>query len=97
MSTDIQAVTQPKVVQGKKEYRGNQLADALQGTYEERMKEEKTILVKMVPGDRPSVSFTGFWNGRFIRAAMDSVAKAYRLRKYAPTRPRVAERSKSDV
>lgn len=42
---------------------------------------EKTVLVKMIPGKRPDVTFTGFWTGNYVRSAMDSIAKAYRLRR----------------
>ena len=67
------------------ELKGRDLSQGLQGTYEQRMQEEKTILLKMVPGKKPNVMFTGFWNGHFIKAAMDSIAKAYRLARYRPT------------
>ena len=66
---------------------GRQLADALMGSYKERMEEEKTIFLVFKPGERPSVNFTGFWSGKFIRAAMDSIAKAYRMAKSRPSRP----------
>ena len=39
---------------------------------EEKVEEEKTILVKMTPGQRPEVFFSGFWNGKLIKAAMNS-------------------------
>lgn len=62
------------------------LAPQLQGSYEDRMNETKTILVTMLPGTRPTVVFTGWWNGRLVRAAQDSMSRAYRLRRYKPTR-----------
>ena len=64
------------------------LQDQLSGTPKQRMEEEKTLFLSMVPGRRPKVVFTGFWNGRYIRAAMDSVAKAYRLRRHHITKPK---------
>ena len=73
---------------------GRALSDALQGDAKERMEEEKTIMLRMTAGSRPEVTFTGFWNGRFIRAAMDSVAKAYRLRRFRPTQVRRPEQGR---
>ena len=83
------------------ELKGRDLSQGLQGTYEQRMQEEKTILLKMVPGKKPTVVFTGFWNGHFIKAAMDSVARAYRLAKWRPTmrrenKPQTPEMVKQD-
>lgn len=63
------------------------LSPALQGSYKERMEEEKTIILKYTPGKRPDVFFTGFWNGTFIKAAMGSISRAYRLRRRDTTRP----------
>ena len=40
---------------------------------------EKTLLIEISPGKRPEVTFTGAWSGKYIKAAMDSVAKAYRI------------------
>ena len=71
------------------------LSKGLEGSVRERLEtEEKTILVKMTPGQRPEVTFTGFWNAKFIRAAMNSLSKQYRLRKFRPSHPehRVEER-----
>jgi len=63
------------------------LASALSGTPQERMEEEKTIFLKYTPGKRPEVTFTGFWSGKFIKAAMDSISRSYRLRRRDITRP----------
>ena len=83
------------------------LSSALSGTYQERLEEEKTIILIYKPGQRPEVTFTGFWNGRFIRAAQDSIARAYRLRRRHQTRkqpieadtknPKVGEGGKGDA
>ena len=70
---------------------GAELSEGLQGTYKERMEEEKSIVLTMVPGQRPAVVFTGFWNFKFIKAAMNSIARNYRLRRYKPIRQGVAE------
>lgn len=56
------------------------IAGALQGSLIERDKEIKTLVIKMIPGKRPEVLFSGFWNGRILRAAISSISKAYRTR-----------------
>jgi len=40
---------------------------------------EKSLTIIIYPGRRPEVVFTGTWTGRYISAAMDSIAKAYRI------------------
>jgi hypothetical protein len=45
----------------------------------ERVEEEKKIVLRMLPGKKPEIVFSGFWSGKYIKAAMDSIAKAYRL------------------
>lgn len=64
---------------------GRELSDGLLGNEKERMTEEKTMLLKLVPGQRPIIIFTGFWNGKFIKAAMNGIARAYRKRRIKPT------------
>jgi hypothetical protein len=51
---------------------------------------EKTILLKMVPGKRPEVVFTGFWTGKYIAAATNSIAKAYRVARRNIIKPRMS-------
>ena len=63
---------------------GRELSDGLMGNPVERMTEEKTMLLKLIPGQRPMVIFTGFWNGKFIKAAMNGIARAYRKRRFKP-------------
>ncbi len=46
-----------------------------------KIEEEKTLTLKLIPGKKPEVMFTGFWTGKFINAAMNSIAKAYRTRR----------------
>ena len=58
------------------EAKGKKLSNALQGSDDMRKEEEKTILVSIKQGFRPEVVFTGFWSGKFIKGAMDSIAKA---------------------
>jgi hypothetical protein len=40
---------------------------------------EKSLTLKIIPGQRPEVTFTGTWTGKYIKAAMDSIAKCYRI------------------
>lgn len=54
---------------------------ALAGSEEQVKVEEKTIVLRMTPGNRPEVMFTGFWTGKYLRAALDSISKAFRLRR----------------
>ena len=55
---------------------------------------EKTLTLRIIPGQRPSVVFSGFWTGKYIKAAMDSIAKAYRLtrRRVLPSTLEVMEK-----
>ena len=46
-----------------------------------KMEEEKTLSIRLIPGKKPEVTFTGLWSGKFINAAMNSIAKAYRMRR----------------
>lgn len=49
---------------------------------------KRELTITMIDGQRPVVIFNGFWNGKFIKAAMDSISKAYRLRARDIVRPR---------
>ncbi len=69
------------------ESKGKELAEALQEDLKERLEGERTIMLTMTMGQRPEVTFTGFWSGKFIRAAMDSIARAYRLQRHSVSRP----------
>jgi hypothetical protein len=40
---------------------------------------EKSLTLTISPGKRPVVIFTGMWTGKYIKAAMDSIAKCYRV------------------
>lgn len=53
---------------------------ALQGTPKQRMEEEKSVVIRIIPGQRPQVEFGGFWTGKYIQAAQNALAKAYRTR-----------------
>jgi len=69
------------------EAKGRELSEALQEKTDERINGDKTIFLKMTVGKRPDVTFTGFWSGKFIRAAMDSISRSYRLRRNSASRP----------
>ena len=42
-------------------------------------KEERTLLLKLVPGKKPEVTFTGLWSGKYVSAAIGSISRAYRV------------------
>ena len=71
------------------ELKAEDLRDALRPDVEG----EKTILIRMTPGKRPDVTFTGAWTGKYIKGAIDSIAKAYRIarRRLILPSPKVAE------
>ena len=56
----------------------------------QRMDGPRTIKLTMNSVQRPMVEFTGFWNGRFIAGALNAISRAYRLRRFKPTRPEVS-------
>ena len=58
------------------------LSSVLQGTVEQRKEEEKTIVIRMIEGQRPEVDFTGFWTGKLMKAAINGLSRAYRLRRH---------------
>lgn len=68
------------------------MSNALMGSDTQRKEEVKTILLTFKPGEKPDVQFTGFWDGKFLRAALNSISKAYRLRRNKPTGPAVQEK-----
>jgi hypothetical protein len=51
------------------------------GSYDDRMSQPRTIHLTMTLDKRPEVVFTGFWNGKFIQAAMNAIARQYRQRR----------------
>lgn len=51
------------------------------GTFDDRMAQSRTIHLTMTLDKRPEVIFTGFWNGKFIQAAMNAIARQYRQRR----------------
>lgn len=51
------------------------------GSYDDRMSQPRTLHLTMTLDKRPEVIFTGFWNGKFIQAAMNAIARQYRQRR----------------
>jgi hypothetical protein len=60
----------------------------LSNALSQRVNEAKELKIVMTPGQKPVVEFKGFWSGKFITAAMNSVAKAYRIQARNMVRPR---------
>ena len=54
-------------------------AEELRDELRPKVEGEKSLLLTISPGKRPEVVFTGFWTGKYIKAAMDSIAKCYRV------------------
>ena len=63
---------------------GHGLSTGLQGTLKERLEGQKTIYLVFDMGEKPVITFTGFWTGGLITAAQNSIAKAYRRRRFKP-------------
>ena len=66
------------------------LKQALSGTINERMEEDRSIVLTMKHGERPEVVFTGFWNGRLVNNAMNALSRNYRLRRHKQVRANAA-------
>lgn len=43
---------------------------------------ERSLTLVMKPGEKPKITFVGYWDGKFVQAAINSISKAYRLRRY---------------
>lgn len=63
------------------------LSKELAGSYDERMREDKTIVITLSYGKKPDVVFTGFWSGKLVSSATNAIARSYRLLKYKNIRP----------
>ncbi len=53
-----------------------------------RKPQELKLVLTFIPGSRPEVEFTGFWTAKFLKIAMNGLAKAYRLHRRDMARPR---------
>ena len=58
------------VVAGRKKYGG----------------EKRSIVIEMVGYSKPSVEFTGFWDGIGLKAASKAIEKEYRVRRHLLTK-----------
>ncbi len=67
-----------------KPLRAGALSNALKT--EDILTSDRTLKVVFNKNSKPEVTFTGFWNGRFIRVATNAIAKAYRLRRLTKLR-----------
>lgn len=56
------------------------------GSFDDRMKEVKTIHLTLSYGQRPEVEFGGFWNGKLVNNAMNAISRAYRLQRHKSIR-----------
>lgn len=62
------------------------LKQALSGTINQRLEEDRAIVLTMKHGERPEVQFDGFWNGRLVKNAMNAISRGYRLRRHKQVR-----------
>ena len=58
------------------------LSKELGKSEEDPMLQEHSIVLRMQAGKPPVIEFGGFWTGKFIRAAQNAIAKAYRTRRH---------------
>lgn len=68
------------------EPRAHELKKVLGGSFDDRIKEDKVILITLRYGQRADVIFTGFWNGKLVSNAMNAVSRAYRVQKHKTIR-----------
>lgn len=61
---------------------GKDFKQALAGSLEDRMKEDRSIVLTMKHGEKPEVNFNGFWNGRLVQNAMNAISRGYRHRRH---------------
>jgi hypothetical protein len=55
------------------------LSKELAGDLKQRIEGKRSLRLEMEYGKAPSIKFDGFWNGKFLQAAINSISKAYRL------------------
>ena len=63
------------------------LKQALSGSINDRLIEDRAIVLTMKHGEKPEVRFDGFWNGRLVKNAMNAISRNYRLRRHKQIRP----------
>ena len=64
--------------------KGLDLANGLAPAVKDRFKEDRSIYIKMSADThkKPEVTFIGYWNGKFIKAAFNAVQRTYRSRRH---------------
>ena len=67
------------------------LKQGLSGDLKQRMEEEKTVHIVFKYGERPDVTFTGFWNGQLVRNAQNALSRSYRQRRHKNMRAHANE------
>jgi len=72
------------------ELKAKDLKQALSGTINQRLEEDRAIVLTMKHGERPEVRFEGFWNGRLVKNAMNAISRQYRLRRHKQVRANAA-------
>lgn len=77
-------IAEAKTVVEKKEtpLTAKDLKQHLGGTINQRIEEDRSIVLTMKHGERPEVQFNGFWNGRLIKNAQNAIARSYRERRH---------------
>ena len=78
LATEL-STPQQKVIKLPVQATARELKSDLGGSYEDRMKAERTVYVKINGSGKPEVIFTGFWNGKFVHVAMNSISRSFRL------------------
>ena len=63
------------------------LKQALSGSINDRLMEDRAIVLTMKHGEKPDVRLDGFWNGRLVKNAMNAISRNYRLRRHKQIRP----------
>lgn len=67
----------------------------LSGTPEQRATEERTMYLR-VKDNKAEVTFTGFWNGHFVRGAIRDIMRRYKLYKLDAMRASVIDRRNTE-
>ena len=78
---------QAKVPAEKATATAKDLKQALGGSINDRLLEDRSIVLTMKHGEKPEVRFDGFWNGRLVKNAQNAISRNYRLRRHKQIRP----------
>ena len=72
------------------------LKQGLAGTVNQRMEEDRSIVLTMKHGEKPDVNFNGFWNGHLVKNAMNAISRGYRLRRHKDIRAHASVPNKGE-